>query len=69
MKNRTKKIFVGGVPVEMTEETIREYFKTFGEVSLWITFVNLSECKNEIKKCMKNTLLLSSPPPPPPTPD
>ena len=32
LKNRTKKIFVGGVPVDMPEETIREYFVQFGEV-------------------------------------
>lgn len=32
MKNRTKKIFVGGVPTEMTEETLRDYFNQFGEV-------------------------------------
>lgn len=33
MKNRTKKIFVGGVPTEMTKETLEEYFKQFGEAS------------------------------------
>ena len=32
MKNRTKKIFVGGVPTTMPEETIRTYFVQFGEV-------------------------------------
>ena len=32
MKNRTKKIFVGGVPTTMPEETIRNYFVQFGEV-------------------------------------
>ena len=33
LKNRTKKIFVGGVPTSMPEETIRDYFVQFGEVS------------------------------------
>lgn len=32
MKNRTKKIFVGGVPTDMTMETLQEYFQQFGEV-------------------------------------
>ena len=32
LKNRTKKIFVGGVPTSMPEETIRDYFVQFGEV-------------------------------------
>ena len=32
MKNRTKKIFVGGVPTEMTKEILEEYFQQFGEV-------------------------------------
>ena len=32
MKNRTKKIFVGGVPTDMPEETIKNYFVQFGEV-------------------------------------
>ena len=34
LKNRTNKIFVGGVPVDMPEETIRKYFVQFGEVSM-----------------------------------
>ena len=33
LKNRTKKIFVGGVPASMPEETIKDYFVTFGDVS------------------------------------
>ena len=33
-KEPAKKIFVGGLNPEATEETIREYFGTFGEVSL-----------------------------------
>ena len=33
MKQRTKKIFVGGVPTDMPEETIRKYFEEFGPVS------------------------------------
>lgn len=33
MKNRTKKIFVGGVPTEMEKEKLEEYFKQFGDVS------------------------------------
>ena len=32
MKYRTKKIFVGGVPTDMTEETLRSYFVQYGEV-------------------------------------
>jgi RNA recognition motif-containing protein len=32
MKNRTKKIFVGGVPTDMPEDTLRTYFEQFGEV-------------------------------------
>lgn len=32
MKNRTKKIFVGGVPTDMPEDAIRNYFQQFGEV-------------------------------------
>lgn len=31
-KNRTKKVFVGGVPPEMTEETLQQYFVDFGEI-------------------------------------
>lgn len=31
-KEPAKKIFVGGLNPEATEETIREYFGTFGEV-------------------------------------
>lgn len=31
-KDPVKKIFVGGLNPEATEETIREYFGTFGEV-------------------------------------
>ena len=34
LKNRTKKIFVGGVPTDMPEEVIRKYFIQFGEVSV-----------------------------------
>lgn len=33
-KEPAKKIFVGGLNPEATEETIREYFGTFGEVCL-----------------------------------
>ena len=33
LKNRTKKIFVGGVPTSMPEETIRDYFVQVGEGS------------------------------------
>lgn len=33
-KEPAKKIFVGGLNPEATEEAIREYFGTFGEVSL-----------------------------------
>lgn len=33
MKKEPVKIFVGGLNPEATEETIREYFETFGEVS------------------------------------
>ena len=33
MKNRTKKIFVGGVPTDMEEQTLKDYFIKFGEVS------------------------------------
>lgn len=32
MKHKTKKVFVGGVPTDMPEETIKEYFQQFGEV-------------------------------------
>lgn len=32
-KEPVKKIFVGGLNPEATEETIREYFGAFGEVS------------------------------------
>ncbi len=31
-KEKTKKIFVGGVPVDMEKPAIEEYFKQFGEV-------------------------------------
>ncbi len=31
-KNRTKKVFVGGVPTDMEKNTIDEYFAQFGEV-------------------------------------
>lgn len=31
---KTNKVFVGGVPHEMDEETISSYFKKFGEVSV-----------------------------------
>lgn len=31
---KTNKVFVGGVPHEMDEETISNYFKKFGEVSV-----------------------------------
>lgn len=34
MKKEPVKIFVGGLNPEATEETIREYFETFGEVSV-----------------------------------
>ena len=34
MKNRTKKIFVGGVPTDMPEDSIRTYFQQFGEVGV-----------------------------------
>ena len=37
MKNRTKKIFVGGVPTDMTEETLKNYFIQFGEVHVTCT--------------------------------
>ena len=33
MKNRTKKIFVGGVPTDMEQITIESYFKEYGEVN------------------------------------
>ena len=33
-KTFSKKIFVGGVPPDMSEETIREYFEQFGEVNI-----------------------------------
>ena len=33
-KEPVKKIFVGGLNPEATEETIREYFGAFGEVSV-----------------------------------
>jgi RNA recognition motif-containing protein len=33
MKNRTKKIFVGGVPTDMEQTTIEDYFKEYGEVN------------------------------------
>lgn len=33
LKQRTKKIFVGGVPRDMPEEVIKQYFIQFGEVS------------------------------------
>lgn len=33
-KEPVKKIFVGGLNPEATEESIREYFVTFGEVCL-----------------------------------
>lgn len=36
MKKEPVKIFVGGLNPEATEETIREYFETFGEVSIVI---------------------------------
>jgi RNA recognition motif-containing protein len=32
MKNKTKKLFVGGVPTDMPEETIRSYFESFGPI-------------------------------------
>ncbi|CAI7999593.1 RNA-binding protein Musashi homolog Rbp6 [Geodia barretti] len=32
MKNRTKKIFVGGVPTDMEQITIESYFKEYGEI-------------------------------------
>ena len=32
MKQKTKKVFVGGVPTDMPEDTIREYFEKFGSV-------------------------------------
>ncbi|XP_064406533.1 heterogeneous nuclear ribonucleoprotein D-like-B [Halichondria panicea] len=31
-KNRTKKVFVGGVPTDMEKNTIDEYFAQFGEI-------------------------------------
>ena len=31
---KTNKVFVGGVPHDMDEETISDYFKKFGEVGL-----------------------------------
>lgn len=34
-KDPVKKIFVGGLNPEATEEKIREYFGEFGEVSVW----------------------------------
>ena len=39
MKNRTKKVFVGGVPTDMPEETIREYFEQFGPVRLLLRII------------------------------
>lgn len=43
MKKEPVKIFVGGLNPEATEETIREYFETFGEVSIVIhRFVPIS---------------------------
>ena len=33
-KARSGKIFVGGLPQDTTEETIRSFFGTFGNVSL-----------------------------------
>lgn len=35
-KDPVKKIFVGGLNPEATEEKIREYFGEFGEVSVWL---------------------------------
>lgn len=34
LKHKTKKVFVGGVPLTMEEETIRKYFEKYGEVSI-----------------------------------
>lgn len=39
MKNRTKKVFVGGVPTDMPEDTIREYFEQFGPVRPLLTII------------------------------
>lgn len=39
MKKEPVKIFVGGLNPEATEETIREYFETFGEVSVCHTLL------------------------------
>lgn len=41
MKKEPVKIFVGGLNPEATEETIREYFETFGEVSIIVHFFRL----------------------------
>lgn len=38
MKKEPVKIFVGGLNPEATEETIREYFETFGEVGVVVHF-------------------------------
>ena len=37
---RTKKIFVGGLRPETTEETLREYFEQFGNVSMFLICFN-----------------------------
>ena len=44
MKNRTKKIFVGGVPTDMPEEVIRNYFINFGDVSAVCVCVCVYAC-------------------------
>lgn len=38
-KDPVKKIFVGGLNPEATEEKIREYFGQFGEVSMYGLFL------------------------------
>lgn len=59
-KDPVKKIFVGGLNPEATEEKIREYFGEFGEVcnvilvntetySLQLLFSLLTICKLQIK--------------------
>ena len=40
-KEKTKKIFVGGVPTDMEEAPIREYFQQFGEVRAWWALIRV----------------------------
>ena len=49
LKNRTKKIFVGGVPTDMPEETIKEYFVQFGEVrAVFIFLLPYNMCTSDL---------------------